>query len=137
MTSTGNSSKSAAETGAGAKSVDTNDQIVQYILVRGDLNWGQGAIIAQACHASIASIVSSMNDESTQKYLADLKNMHKIVLKADSLDDMKRCESKLKEAQISHHMWIEEPEKVMSCLAVSPQPRSIVQSIFRHMKLLR
>lgn len=119
------------------KVTDKEDRIVQYILVRTDLNWGLGATIAQACHASIASIASTINDKYTVDYLADLKNMHKIILRADNLKDLERCEEKLKEANIPHHTWVEEPEKVVSCLAVSPQPRSLVQAIFKHIKLLR
>ena len=58
--------------------------IVQYVLVRADLcktlGWPVGALVAQACHASTAVIHSFYNHEDTQKYLADLDNMHKIVL---------------------------------------------------------
>ncbi len=58
--------------------------IVQYILVRGDLSkslkWPLGAIIAQACHASVAAIHQYYSDEYTQEYLKDLDNMHKVVL---------------------------------------------------------
>ena len=58
--------------------------IVQYVLVRADLcktlGWPVGALVAQACHASTAVIHLFYNHEDTQKYLADLDNMHKIVL---------------------------------------------------------
>ena len=58
--------------------------IVQYILVRADLcktlGWPVGALVAQACHASTAVVHMFYNHEDTQKYLADLDNMHKIVL---------------------------------------------------------
>ena len=30
--------------------------IVQYVVVRRDLNWPIGALIAQACHASVAAV---------------------------------------------------------------------------------
>ena len=58
--------------------------IVQYVIVRSDLltklSWPFGALVAQACHASTAAIHLNYNDEATQKYLADLDNMHKVVL---------------------------------------------------------
>ena len=79
--------------------------IVQYVVVRGDLltkqvksnahfikifskliaiyiaqAWPIGAVIAQACHAATAAIHLNYQDESTQKYLGDLDNMHKVVL---------------------------------------------------------
>ena len=63
--------------------------IVQYVLVRADLcktlGWPVGALVAQACHASTAVIHLFYNHEDTQKYLADLDNMHKIVLAVSNL----------------------------------------------------
>lgn len=111
--------------------------IVQYILVRTDLDWGTGAMIAQACHASIAAIATSLSDQCTRDYLADLGSMHKVILRADKLDDITKVEKKLTEAKIAHHVWIEKPENVVSCLAVSPQRKHLVQAIFKHLKLLR
>lgn len=58
--------------------------IVQYIIVRSDLknalNWPLGAVIAQCCHAATAIMHLHAEDEATKSYLADLNNMHKVVL---------------------------------------------------------
>ena len=56
---------------------------MQYIAIRGDLidKWPLGAIIAQACHASSAVLHTYREDVSTQQYLEDLDNMHKVVLR--------------------------------------------------------
>lgn len=111
--------------------------IVQYILVRTDLEWTKGAMIAQACHASVASIAQTLHSSSTCDYLKDLANMHKIILKADGKEDLLKIQAKLDEANIEHHLWIEQPENVPTCLAVAPQPKPLVQAIFKHLKLLR
>lgn len=62
----------------------TMSQVVQYVLVRGDLTrtlkWPSGAVIAQACHACVAAVHTYYSDPDTQAYLADLGNMHKVVL---------------------------------------------------------
>ena len=113
------------------------DPIVQYILVRTDLNWNTGALIAQACHASVAAITSSMEHPNTRRYLKDLENMHKIVLKADNEDSLQQVQRNLSDARIHHHLWIEQPENIQTCLAVSPQPKTVVQTIFKHFKLLK
>lgn len=59
--------------------------IVQYIVLRSDLidklSWPLGAVITQACHASSAIIHSTRDDQICQQYVADLDNMHKVVLK--------------------------------------------------------
>lgn len=110
---------------------------MQYVLLRTDLNWSTGALIAQACHASIAAIANTLNDASTKQYLATLGDMHKVILKAEKVDDLIQAEGKLREANISHHLWYEKPENVATCLAVSPQPKSLVQGFFKHLKLLK
>lgn len=94
-------------------------------------------MIAQACHASIASITRNLESPATKKYLGDLTNMHKVVLRAETVEDLTKTESSLQEANIPCHMWIEQPENIPTCLACSPQPKALVQGIFRHLKLLR
>ena len=58
--------------------------MVQYVVVRGDLlkilKWPTGALIAQACHACSAVIHLYHDDPNTKAYVADLDNMHKVVL---------------------------------------------------------
>ena len=113
------------------------EPIVQYIVVRTDLGWGTGALIAQACHASVASIARTITSNVTTNYLRDLESMHKIILRADKEDDLTTIVAKLKEANVAHHLWIEQPENIASCLACSPQPKSLVQAIFKRFKLFK
>ena len=62
----------------------TSAQLVQYVVVRGDLlrllSWPTGAVIAQACHASTAALWMHRNDSNTLQYTTDLDNMHKVIL---------------------------------------------------------
>lgn len=66
--------------------------VVQYILVRGDLmrslNWPLGAVIAQACHASVAATQLFYTHEHTQQYLQDLDHMHKVVLEVGKYNNV-------------------------------------------------
>jgi len=48
------------------------------------LQWPLGALMAQACHASTAVTHLFYQDPNTQAYLADLDNMHKVVLEVFS-----------------------------------------------------
>lgn len=111
--------------------------IVQYVLIRTDLKWGPGALIAQGCHASVAAIYKSLNSHNTKKYLEDLENMRKVVLKVESAVDLNEMSNKLREAEIEHHLWIENPEKVPTCIALAPMPKQEVQDYFKHLKLFR
>jgi peptidyl-tRNA hydrolase len=64
--------------------------IVQYVVVRADLcqtlGWPVGALVAQACHATTAVIHKFYDHQDTQNYLADLDNMHKIVLSVKNIN---------------------------------------------------
>eukprot|EP00879_Flechtneria_rotunda_P009024 GHRR01009449.1.p1 GENE.GHRR01009449.1~~GHRR01009449.1.p1 ORF type:complete len:127 (+),score=2.53 GHRR01009449.1:204-584(+) len=61
-----------------------DDPIVQWVVLRRDLwtdiGWPLGPVIAQACHASIAAMVTCMNDPVTHEYIAaeNLDHMHKV-----------------------------------------------------------
>lgn len=115
--------------------------IVQYVIVRSDLcktlGWPVGALLAQACHATTAVIHLFYQHEDTQKYLADLDNMHKIVLCVDNEEKMKNLHQKLTEASVDHKMWIEQPENFPTCLAVRPYPKEQVQQHFKKLKLFK
>ena len=59
-------------------------KIVQYVAVRKDLSsvlkWPTGAVIAQACHACTAVVISYKDDPYTLEYVQELDRMHKVVV---------------------------------------------------------
>lgn len=117
-------------------------QLIQYIVVRADLlktlNWPVGAVIAQACHACCAVTYLFRNDPHTEEYLKDLDNMHKVVLEqVPDESSLHNLESKLKEDNILHKMWTEQPENFPTCIVVKPYPKEVVQKYFRKLKLFK
>lgn len=115
--------------------------VVQYLVVRGDLlaslGWPLGAVMAQACHAATAAIHNHYSDEVTQAYLADLDNMHKVVLEAKGEAELRALASKLEEGGVQHKLWIEQPEDVPTCLATKPCTKEQVQKYFKKFKLYK
>lgn len=115
--------------------------IVQYVVVRGDLvasmKWPLGALVAQACHAATAAIHLFYSDDTTQKYLADLDAMHKIVLEAPDEATLRQLSAKLVESSVDHKLWVEQPENYPTCLAVKPYAKSEVQKFFKKFKLYK
>jgi len=115
--------------------------IVQYVVVRGDLlktlQWPVGAVIAQACHACTAVTHLFYNDEHTQAYLADLDNMHKVVLEAVDEKTLNDLHDKLDQDNIDHKLWIEQPENIPTCLVAKPYPKEQVQKYFKKCKLFK
>ena len=63
-------SSAAAEPPASARSVAVpraaEDTLVQFVVVRRDLDWPTGSVIAQACHACVAIAWSSRDDAEMQ-----------------------------------------------------------------------
>lgn len=114
---------------------------VQYIIVRSDLKttlgWPLGAVIAQCCHASTAIMHLQREDETTKSYLEDLDNMHKVVLGAKDEEALRKLSEKLKENDIKHKMWIEQPENIPTCIAIKPYIKEEVHKFVKNLKLLK
>jgi hypothetical protein len=62
----------------------TDDPLVQWVVLRRDLwsglGWPLGPVIAQACHASTAALLTHLADADTQQYTAaaNIDHMHKV-----------------------------------------------------------
>ncbi|KMZ03150.1 putative peptidyl-tRNA hydrolase PTRHD1 [Drosophila simulans] len=117
------------------------NSIVQYIVVRSDLrsalSWPLGAVIAQSCHATAAVIHLNSEDADTVAYLNDLDNMHKVVLEAKDESALVKLSEKLKENEIKHKLWIEQPENIPTCIALKPYVKDTVHKYVKHLKLLK
>lgn len=119
-----------------------NNPLVQYIVLRRDLkkmkNYNDGAIIAQACHASNAILYRTINDSLSQLYFNDLDRMHKIILGIDGNEkELIELSDLLKQNTIEHYLWIEQPENIPTALAVKPYWKKDVEQYFSKFKLYR
>ncbi|TNM94736.1 putative peptidyl-tRNA hydrolase PTRHD1 isoform X1 [Takifugu rubripes] len=125
-----------AAPGAGSPS-----RLVQYVVVRTDLlhqlSWPLGAVITQACHAATAAVHLHYGDPDTQRYLAELDSMHKVVLGAPDEAALSSLSDALTQAGVAHKLWIEEPEHIPTCLALKPCPKDSVQQLLRKFKLFK
>ncbi|TNJ27556.1 Aminoacyl-tRNA hydrolase [Giardia muris] len=109
--------------------------LAQYIVLRRDLGWPLGALCAQAAHASIAAI-HAFPGPDTSAYLEDLSNMRKLVLGATEVE-LKALILQLEKEGLEHHVWIEQPENIVTAVALRPYPKSRVAKILRHLPLLQ
>lgn len=113
------------------------DPLVQYIVIRNDLKWQKGALIAQGAHSSIAAIHLNYSDRETISYLANLDKMHKIVVGVSSKDELEELSSELSKADIKFKLWIEQPENIPVSLATKPYQKSNVEKFFQKFKLFK
>ncbi|KAG5285807.1 hypothetical protein AALO_G00007660 [Alosa alosa] len=124
-----------------AATASAQKKLVQYVVVRSDLihtmAWPLGAVITQACHATTAAIHLYYSDPDTQDYLADLDNMHKVVLEAKDQESLSKLASTLSEKGVAHKLWMEQPENIPTCLALKPYPKETVQPFLRKFKLFK
>ncbi|OXA58701.1 Splicing factor 3B subunit 6 [Folsomia candida] len=115
--------------------------LVQYIILRKDLqtvlNWPLGALFAQTCHASTSVLHLFKDDPNTQNYLGDLDSMHKVVLQASDLEALTNLATKLREHKIDHKAWLEQPENILTCIALKPYPKDEVKEFVQQFKLYR
>jgi len=103
--------------------------LVMQIIVRKDLlekeGWGVGPLMAQVAHATSAVLHESRELPDTRRYLDDLKNMRKVILQTSDASSLQRLSDLLSAASppAPHHLWIEQPENIPTCLALAPNTR--------------
>ncbi|KAF9170035.1 peptidyl-tRNA hydrolase domain-containing protein 1 [Mortierella sp. AD011] len=118
------------------------DPLTMFIVIRKDLiktlGWTTGSVIAQACHASTAVLHKTQDLKDTREYLADLNNMHKVVLEIKNLPQLESLSASLSELNVPHVTWKEQPEDILTCLSTSPIRRSPeVKEAFKKCSLFR
>ncbi len=110
---------------------------MQYVVVRKDLKWPTGALVAQGAHACVAAVWASRDAPDTVAYCTDSDRMHKVTLEAGSRDALEGVAAALAGANVSHKLWVEMPEGIPTCLATAPGPRGLLKPFFAALKLLR
>ncbi|XP_053105290.1 putative peptidyl-tRNA hydrolase PTRHD1 [Hemicordylus capensis] len=116
--------------------------LVQYVVLRGDLGreplaWPLGALVAQACHAALAVTHSHRQHPDTAAYLAQGGSMRTVVLEAPDECALATLATTLQQNSIDHKLWIEEPEHIITCLALRPYPKEEVHQYLKKFKLLK
>ncbi|KAM0675662.1 peptidyl-tRNA hydrolase domain-containing protein 1 [Gurleya vavrai] len=94
--------------------------IKQIIFLRIDLNtFSKGALAAQAIHASIKAIQKNANDSETIEYLQNIDHMTTIILKIKEAD-ISIIKNYLHENKYMFEPWIEQPENLITAIALKP-----------------
>lgn len=116
------------------------DPLLQYLVVRKDLDWPLGAVVAQGAHAAVAAVAEALasQDLHTQQYVSpeNLPHMSKSVLGVEDIETLKKLAEKLRTKDVKFYLWVEQPENLPVALATWPRPRSVIGKAFRGLKLL-
>jgi hypothetical protein len=123
---------------------DYDSTLVQYIVMRGDLvkklkNWNTGGLISNGSHACCAVNAANADDPDTRAYLSTtaVKQMHTVTLQAKDVDELRATSETLKANNIKHHLWLEQPDNIETCLATKPYPRGVIKQHLAGLKLFR
>ena len=101
------------------------------LILRKDLKWPKGPLIAQACHAATSLIWKNQSHPIVQDYCLHLQDMHKVVLSISDLDSMNLLLQSLEKIEnILIDKWIEEPEHVLSCVAILGERTPSLNELF-------
>ena len=94
------------------------------LVIRKDLKWKSGPVIAQAAHAVSGLLWTHATDQRVIEYMSRLDQMTKIVYKVPDLKELKDLKTDLDSLNILSYEWIEMPENVTSCIAFGPLERN-------------
>ena len=117
-------------------------EIVQYIIVRRDLEMTHGKMAAQVAHASLASVYPYMFD----KYVVEWLNgpFAKIILRAKNRNHLEKLIGKLEEAGLVYKDIVDscrtELEKetdmgTLTCVGIKPYPKEMLKGILKKYQL--
>ncbi|XP_007516817.1 putative peptidyl-tRNA hydrolase PTRHD1 [Erinaceus europaeus] len=116
--------------------------LVQYLVLRKDLSqapfsWPAGALVAQACHAATAALHIHRDHPHTAAYLRELGRMRKVVLEAPDEAALKELAGSLRQGNVDHTLWLEQPEDIATCIALRPYPKEEVSQYLRKFRLFK
>ncbi len=110
----------------------------QAIIIRQDLKMSTGKKIAQACHASLSSYRKA---GLISRKAWELSGEKKVVLKVNSLKELRELELKARKQRVPHQMitdagLTEVKPGTITCLGIGPARDELIDSITGHLKLL-
>jgi PTH2 family peptidyl-tRNA hydrolase len=121
-----------------------NDEVVQYIIVRRDLNMSKGKMAAQCCHASNASFYPYMDDEAVKQWLAG--SFVKVILSIKNLNEANKLIDVLNSNDIIHsvirdncrtELQPEENNCTLTCIGIKPYVKSMIHPLIKKLQLYK
>ncbi|UVC54484.1 hypothetical protein MACJ_004033 [Theileria orientalis] len=118
--------------------------LTQYVILRDDLqtdgrSWPRGALIAQACHACVSVNSIFKSDPNVCRYtsLENLPHLRTVVLSVESEKKLLDYYNILTTNLVSSHLFTEQPENIVTCLATVPVEKSKVSSLLNKLKTFK
>ncbi|EKX54745.1 hypothetical protein GUITHDRAFT_131773 [Guillardia theta CCMP2712] len=123
--------------GEAPKQEANGDYLVQYVLIRKDLPWPAGSVVAQGCHAVTKALWEYKEHQNVIDYCGQINSMHKVVLGVKDRKQLEKFAGRLEEAGLLHCIWVEQPEDTPTALATLPYPKSTIGPLLKKLPLLQ
>lgn len=93
--------------------------VKQFLFLRKDLpSYRIGALLAQACHASVAAIHTFRNHPDTAKYLDKTSDLTTVIYEICE-KDIEKIKESLTDLSIEFYIWVENHE-IVTCIGTRP-----------------
>lgn len=118
------------------------EKIVQFIIVRTDLNMTHGKMAAQVAHASLKSVLPYQNDQHVKSWLSG--KFTKIVLRVKNFNQLRKlCDNFKADGIIHKEIWDlclteiqrETESGTLTCVGLKPIPKSLVPKYINGLQL--
>ncbi|RKO95135.1 peptidyl-tRNA hydrolase II [Caulochytrium protostelioides] len=110
-----------------------------YMVMRKDLKsqfkFTTGALMAQAAHGTAKALHVFRDRLDTEAYLDDIDHMHKVTLRVATGSELTDTAERLDAAGVPYVIWVENPERIETCLVTAPGRKSVIGSHLRHLSL--
>jgi PTH2 family peptidyl-tRNA hydrolase len=116
------------------------NNLQQVIVMRKDLNMRKGKMIAQACHASVKSILENQNDDRVKNWIEN--NYTKICVSVNSEEELLSVYEKAKSSNmictLVEDLGFTEFNGIptLTCCSIGPATKDELQTITGDLKLL-
>lgn len=118
-----------------------DSDLVQYIVLRKDLNMRKGKMVSQGCHASVRTVVANSGNPKVQRWL-DNELSTKITVSVDSEEELLALHDAVGKEGIICSLVTDAGKTefggipTKTCLAIGPDHREILSRFTQNLKLL-
>lgn len=107
---------------------------IQYVIVRNDTGFTQGATAAQAVHAAVLCYREHSTEEFSAYYAQGFE-MRTVLLQCNR-EEMSELVCALTDRNIKHTEWLEQPENEVTAIAVCPYEKAEMQKV-KELRILK
>uniref|UniRef100_A0A1B0CL56 peptidyl-tRNA hydrolase n=1 Tax=Lutzomyia longipalpis TaxID=7200 RepID=A0A1B0CL56_LUTLO len=104
-------------------------RLIQCLIVRKDLPWPPGALIAQACHAS--SAINHTTIGEAREAFGKAEGVKISIMEVENQEALQDANDKLSKDGVDFKLWTEQPENFPTCICLKIYPEEFVEKYLK------